>query len=115
MNHKMKLQSEMFRMIKSGLKTIEMRLDDDKRMRIKVGDIIEFETLDNNSDILTVVVQDKYYFNSFDELYHILPLLQCGYTSDNVANAKPSDMDRYYSKEEQSKYAVVAFKIAVIR
>ena len=41
----MKLKNEPFVSIKNGLKTIEMRLFDEKRKQIKVGDTIEFTNI----------------------------------------------------------------------
>ena len=44
----MNLHKAPFQMIKSGAKTIELRLYDEKRKKIKAGDIIEFlQTLNN--------------------------------------------------------------------
>lgn len=40
--HKMNLWNDSFIAIKEGGKTIEMRLNDDKRRKIQTGDIIEF-------------------------------------------------------------------------
>ena len=40
MNYKMHLREHPFYMIKSGKKDIEMRLFDEKRQKIKVGDSI---------------------------------------------------------------------------
>ena len=51
-------------------------------------------------------------FNSFKTLYNSLPLLEYGYTENNIDTASPSDMDVYYSKEQQKKYGVVGIKIA---
>ena len=42
MIHKMNLWNDSFIAIKEGWKTIEMRLNDDKRRKIQTGDIIEF-------------------------------------------------------------------------
>ena len=42
MTQKMNLNPEPFEMIFSGQKTIELRLNDEKRQMIKVGDMIEF-------------------------------------------------------------------------
>lgn len=42
MKHEMKLQSEYFEFIKEGTKRIEIRLNDEKRRKIKLGDTIEF-------------------------------------------------------------------------
>lgn len=109
--HDMKLNPEPFEMIKSGNKTIELRLFDEKRQKIKVGDRIVFtETV--TSEKLSVKVEKLHRFNNFDELYKSLPLLKCGYTEKTVADAKPSDMEEYYSLEEQKKYGVVGIEIS---
>ena len=42
MTHEMKLQEVPFKMIKKGIKTIEMRLYDEKRKKISIGDSIHF-------------------------------------------------------------------------
>ena len=51
-------------------------------------------------------------FDSFKELYNSLPLLECGYTENDIDTASQSDMDVYYSKEQQKKYGAVGIKIA---
>lgn len=43
MTHSMQLNPAPFEKIKSGAKTIELRLNDEKRRRIKTGDKIEFD------------------------------------------------------------------------
>ena len=50
-------------------------------------------------------------FKNFTELYENLPLLQCGYTPDDVDNAHPDDMLTYYSKEKQAQYGVVGIEL----
>ena len=45
MIHKMKLSESTFERIKNGTKTIEFRLDNEKRQQIKVGNKIEFSKL----------------------------------------------------------------------
>jgi ASC-1-like (ASCH) protein len=50
-------------------------------------------------------------FASFEELYKTLPLLQCGYTTEDVGTAHPSDMAQYYSLEQQANYGVVAIEL----
>ena len=44
MIHKMKLNESPFERIKNGTKTIEFRLYDDKRKKVKIGDEIEIKT-----------------------------------------------------------------------
>ena len=43
----MKLQLNPFEKIQSGTKTIELRLNDEKRQLLSVGDKIEFSLVDN--------------------------------------------------------------------
>ena len=47
MLHKMKLQESPFERIKNGTKTVEFRLYDEKRSKIKIGDQIEIIVVDN--------------------------------------------------------------------
>jgi len=111
MLHHMKLHPTPFEMIKSGQKTIELRLFDEKRRQIKVGDQIVF-TNTVSAETLTKTVQKLHCFESFEALYQALPLLQCGYTVEDVATAHPSDMELYYSVEEQNQYGVVGIELA---
>lgn len=114
MKYFMNLNSAPFNMIKSGEKTIELRLNDEKRQLISQGDEIEFINTDDNSLKLLCKVIKIYNFKSFEELYNILPLDKCGYTKEELNNAKASDMDLYYSKERQKKYGVLGIQIKVI-
>ena len=109
----MKLNPLPFGMIRSGEKTIELRLYDEKRQKIKIGDDIVFTNVSNGGKI-RVIVKELYVFDSFYELYEKLPLLQCGYTIENVDMAHPSDMEKYYSIEEQKKYGVVGIELQTI-
>ncbi|MBE6541334.1 MAG: methyltransferase domain-containing protein [Ruminococcaceae bacterium] len=108
--HQMKLTPSPFAQIKSGNKTIELRLFDEKRQKIKEGDIITFTNTVSHEQ-LRRVVKKLHRFDGFEELYKSLPLLQCGYTSENLEYASPSDMDEYYSVDEQKKYGVVGIEL----
>ena len=114
MRHYMKLNPSPFDMIKSGRKTIELRLNDEKRQCISTGDEIEFSNTENNNLKLLTQVIAIHRFNSFEELYQNLPLLKCGYTEDDISSAKSSDMDFYYSKKQQNKYGVLGIELKVI-
>jgi hypothetical protein len=62
----MQLQPEPFGMIKSGVKTIELRLFDEKRRKIRIGDEILFSNTENG-ETLAVKVLDLSVFDSFEE------------------------------------------------
>ncbi len=114
MEHIFNINPEPFEMMKCGQKTIELRLYDEKRRSVKVGDTIKFIHTGDNELVIFAKVKALHIFSCFKELYSSLPLLKCGYTEENVNNADASDMDIYYSKERQSQYGVVGIEIAVI-
>lgn len=111
MTHHMRLDAAPFALMQSGQKTIELRLFDEKRQQIQVGDWILFENRDDPSQVLHAVVEDLHIFPCFEALYRALPLDACGYTEDNVHTAKASDMNAYYTQELQEKYGVVGIQI----
>lgn len=111
--HEMKLQASPFEKIKNRTKTIELRLFDEKRQQICEGDIITFTNIADGEKI-SATVKKLHCFESFEALYGSLPLLQCGYTAENIANAHPSDMKQYYSEEEEKKYGVVGIELSLL-
>lgn len=112
MTHSMQLQPSPFEMIRNGTKTTELRLYDEKRKKIRIGDTILF-TNTVSREVLSVKVLELSVFDSFEALYSQLPLLNCGYTEEDVDTASPDDMDAYYPKELQQKYGVVGIKVAL--
>ena len=112
--HEMKLHPAPYEMIKNGTKTIELRLFDEKRQSIKAGDTIAFTNI-CSGERMVVTVKKLHRFDSFAALYETLPLLQCGYTAEDVDTAHPSDMEQYYSAEEQEKYGVVGIELFPIK
>ena len=108
MKHEMKLNNEPFECIKNGTKTIELRINDEKRKLLTVGDYIEFTNRITNEKLLVEVI-DLFKYNSFEELYKHFNKIEMGYSINEEAN--PKDMENYYSKEEQEKYGVLGIKI----
>ena len=109
--HSMRLHPDPFEKIRSGAKTIELRLYDEKRQQINVGDIIVFTDTASGETLSRRVVK-LHCFDSFAQLYQTLPLLQCGYTTHDIDRAHPSDMEQYYSPEAQKRYGVVGIELA---
>ena len=112
--HVMNLTPAPMQEIRTGNKTIELRLNDEKRKQISVGDTIKFINTEDSNDTLCVTVIDLFVFTSFAELYDNLPLLKCGYNEDNINTASPEDMEMYYSREKQNKYGVVGIEISLL-
>lgn len=111
MLHRMNLRPEPFEKIRSGQKTIELRLYDEKRRLIAPGDRIEF-SCEGESALTEVTALHR--FGSFAELYENLPLLKCGYTAGTVSSASPRDMEAYYPPDKQAQYGVLGIELHLI-
>ncbi len=110
MEFKMHLREKPFYMIKSKQKDIEMRLYDEKRQKIKIGDTIEFSNEETGQVINTEVVALHVYDN-FEKLYSEFDKKRLGYMDGE--EAKPEDMGQYYSVPEINKYGVVGIEIKI--
>lgn len=102
MKHRMNLNNNPFNLIKNGTKTIELRLNDEKRQLLKENDFIEFT---NRVTLEKIIVKIEGLYKHFDKI-------AIGYDKYDIAN--PKDMEKYYSKEEQDKYGVIGIKVRVI-
>ena len=69
MIHKMKLNESPFERIKNGTKTVEIRLYDEKRQQVKIGDKIEFSKLPDLQEKLLVDVIELYREDTFKKLF----------------------------------------------
>lgn len=110
MIHKMNLWNESFSAIKNGTKTIEMRLCDEKRSLICIGDIIEFTNTKTN-EICECTVTNLYKYESFNELYKHHNKISIGYADNEIAD--PNDMLTYYSAKDIEKYGVLGIEVIV--
>ena len=108
MLHKMKLQESPFERIKNGTKTIEFRLFDEKRQKIKIGDKIEFSKLPDLQEKLLVNVIELYREDTFEKLFRKL------YSDEGIIKEKTNSMKKYYSPEEEKEYGVIGIKIALL-
>ena len=109
--HILNLYSDAFNLIKQGIKTIELRLNDEKRQKIYISDYIQFINLDNK-EILEVKVKNIYKYKNFKDLYKDFDKVSTGYKKDEIANYK--DMEQYYKIEDIEKYGVVGIEIELL-
>ncbi|RLF90227.1 isomerase [Thermococci archaeon] len=107
MEWEMGLQEEYLRLIKEGKKRIEGRLYDEKRRRIKEGDIIIFEGK------LRAKVKALRIYPSFKEMLK----------KEGIENVLPGVKNieegvqiyrQFYSEEREKKYGVVAIEVEPI-
>ena len=107
MLHKMKLNESPFERIKNGSKTMEFRLYDEKRQKVKIGDKIEFSKLPDLQEKLLVDVTGLFKENTFYELFKKL------YNNEEEIREKTNSMYEIYSKEKEIKYGVLGIKIKI--
>lgn len=108
--HKMRLLPEYFEYMKIGTKKIEIRLNDEKRKNILIGDLIIFEKLDDTQELLKTKVTNIYYYSDFNELINendVTILADKSVSKEKLIKT----LNEIYSKEEQDKYGVVAIEI----
>lgn len=103
----MKLQPSPFEKIQNGSKTIEIRLNDEKRKLVKVGDEIEFSLMTDPSQTLRTEVLELQHFPTFQELFAAFPPEQYG----GVSKDEYSTMYKYYPQEDEEKYGVLAIRV----
>lgn len=111
--HYMKLLPEYFDYIKNGTKRIEIRINDEKRQKLKLGDIIIFEKQSENKEYLNTKVKSLYKYNNINELidnFDIALLLDKNITKKELINI----FNDIYSKEKQDKYGILAIEIELI-
>ena len=107
----MNLNPGPFESIKSGSKTVEMRLNDERRVGIEKGELIRFTNVETG-EILLVRVLDKSVYPSFKELYSCYSKTSIGYKENE--DADPSDMLTYYTEENIAKHGALALEIELI-
>ena len=113
MTHELKLQPEYYNFILNGTKRIEIRLYDEKRQKIKVGDTIKFLKEPELKESFEVKVVELLRYNSFEDLfkdYDISVLADKSMTKEELLK----DLETFYTKEKQQEYGVLGIRIELI-
>lgn len=114
MIYEMKLRKEYFDKILLGEKIYEVRLNDEKRQKIDVGDIIVFKQDSNLQQTVNTIVEDLIYFDSFSDMAKTLPSKKIGFNDESIIQI----IDKYhefYNTNDEEKYGIVAIKIKVLK
>jgi len=97
----MNLKQPYFDMVKKGVKTIELRLYDEKRQQIQIGDSILFQ---NENKHHLVKVKELVKAQNFDSLFKIIDIKKTGL--GNKENALKI-MNQFYPINKQNEIGVV--------
>ncbi len=109
--HQMKLRPAPFAAIQSGHKTVELRLNDGKRQKIKIGDTIVFTQTETGEQLHAEVIGLRRY-PDFEAMYAAEDPLTMGYSEGETAD--PKDMSQYYTEDEIKRYGTLAIEILKI-
>ena len=99
-----------FEQIKSGKKQIEIRLYDEKRRKICVGDSIVFSKLPDKTEQLTTVVTDLSCFPTFQILLKAFPAEQFGFENVTLEEML-REIHEIYSWEREQQWGVLGIHI----
>lgn len=106
--HTMNLKQPYFEYIRSGYKTIELRLYDEKRQLINPGDNIIFK----NGDMSTIVtVKGLVRAENFESLFDIIDVKKTGLEDKEYA---VNIMEQFYDKDMQTEFGVVGIIVESI-
>ena len=108
------LYKDIFENVKYGTKSIEVRVNDEKRRRLKVGDKITFLLRPDDVESIDAVVEDLIYYKNFEDLvedYTEEELYSSEYTKEEFLTL----LKKFYSDEEIDKYGTVAIRFRILQ
>ena len=109
--HNMKLQQKYFDFIKAGTKRIELRLYDEKRQRLKLGDLIEFGS--PNGEKIAGEIIGLIRYRSFRDLmvdFDVSILADGSVSKQDLLD----DLEVFYTPEEQARLGVLGIRIKLL-
>lgn len=109
-NHVMKLQPAPFALIKARTKTIEMRLNDEKRQAIQAGDTILFYKEPDLIESITTCVVERLPYPTFADMVRSHPPLSMGFEGSIDGYVRPE----FYSAEDEQRYGALGLRIEVM-
>lgn len=107
MEHTMKLRNHAFRMIESGKKNIEIRLYDEKRQKLSIGDTILFI-----NEVWWSMTKKIIWLSIYDSFMTMFSVHQPScFGGDNIEEIIKR-LYKYYSHEKEKYYGVCAITLA---
>lgn len=108
--HELGIQPKYYDLIKNNIKIYEVRLNDDKRRLINVGDNVIIKREPERKEKFVAKVIDKLYFESFRAMAEAIDSRDLGLEGLNVDEIE-SVYKQFYSVEKEKEFGVVALKL----
>lgn len=109
--HTLNVQEKYYNLLKSGQKTIELRLYDEKRKAIKAGDIIEFTNVSDSADKFQAEVIALHRAENFAALCQKIDCRKAGMSSNEELIKV---LEVFYPLARQKEYSVVGIEVKKI-
>lgn len=113
MIHEMKLNAKSFENIKKGIKKFELRLNDERRKNINLGDTIIFHNLDDLTNTISVKVLALLRYPTFADFFQDIDYKLCG--TANSLEEKLERVHSFYTLEQEKQHGILAIKIEFIK
>lgn len=109
--HHLHLHPKPFEYIRSGKKTIESRLFDEKRRSYAIGDKLVFINRANENESIESTIVNLHKENSFHDLF--INKNTVGKFSTTSLQDLLDGIELYYSREDQEKFGVVGIEFTI--
>ena len=110
MIYEMKLKDIYFNKIQNGSKIYEIRLNDEKRQMLCIGDTIIFKSESDLKNTVTTSIDNLIYFKNFEDMAKTLSNDEIGFENTNI-NDIVDTYHQFYNVDDELKYGVVAIKL----
>lgn len=111
--HELGLQPKFYNYILNGTKRIEIRLYDEKRKLIKLGDTIRFMKEPDREECFNTKVVGLLKYDNFEEMFESLDISLLA--DKEMTKEKLIDtLEEFYTKEKQKKYGVLGIMVELI-
>ena len=114
MKHEIKLQPQYYNFMLNGTKRVELRLFDEKRQQIKIGDTIKILKEPDLIESFEVKVIGLLRYKSFEYMFNdfdISILADKTMSKEQLIN----DLEKFYTKEKQEKDGVLGIRVELTK
>ena len=114
MEMRLHLHPEVFDVVASGNKNVEIRVNDEKRRQLKVGDTLVFLKRPDDVETITAKITKLVTFDTFLAVLDSYDMKRI-YLETTTPEEYIALLKQFYTDEEESKYGVVAIEFEIIK
>ncbi len=107
------LHPEIFELVREGTKDVEVRVYDEKRRQLKVGDTLLFLKRPDDKEKIRVEVTNIALYSDFREVTYAYPMERI-YMKDTTQDDYLALMGQFYKPEEVLENGVVALEFQIL-